>query len=755
MKAGISFMIMFLLSCFIQIQAQTLSVNLGEDASMAEPTTLAPPAYLKNSFGIVPGGKHITADGVLKILIVFVRFSDDYVNTDTWTNYTTLPTWAANMVDNSVPANGIYANENLSNFIDRFSGGDGSGNAGDLQIIGDVYYVSLSNPRSTYFTDIQVNNEVIDILDDTGGPFNIDFREYDNWEFKVGNTAYVHDYRPYNSATGTGGDGNLDFMAVFWRDISISRASDVGGVSSISMTATTRDGISITTSSGITGFKAREFYNFKVIRIISHELGHNMMGISGGNYYSHFDRKNINEGNISFSSLMVNYGGKYFNAYEKYRLGWLEPTVITANTTGIQLDETYIENEAILIPVRYDASSNLKEFYLIENFHTTNDYGTANPFLDGNPFTNSIGRGIYIYHIEDEDLTYPTRSVLDMECSDGRWNWNLSTGASTEAYRQDDTIFRQTENAASGYDERDYITITVGSTTYIDYSALTPTSGPATTENLNTRRYTRDDSLGDQEDLFDEENSYVFSKYSNPSTLLASGTHSNVGLEIVSYNSSTKEYTLNIGFGDTFVATPRNLRAGYLSTQHPSIIWDPVVDQDLTGYQVYRQYNNGGWYLIATTGSTDTSYIDSGIVYDKPIFEYDVNYKIRAKDTGNHTSQYSNIVYSEGRYNDDPRVMQSGGTQKQLEEEYDYSIASYPNPFNPVSKINFSLPSYSFVKIKVYSSIGEEIRTLTNNYYSKGNHCVLFNASDLPSGLYIVTIQAEGYFDRIKVMLTK
>jgi len=67
---------------------------------------------------------------------------------------------------------------------------------------------------------------------------------------------------------------------------------------------------------------------------------------------------------------------------------------------------------------------------------------------------------------------------------------------------------------------------------------------------------------------------------------------------------------------------------------------------------------------------------------------------------------------------------------------------NYPNPFNPSTTIRFSMPEESFVTIKVFNTLGEEITTLINENIIAGNYEIEFDASKLPSGIYIYRLQA-------------
>ena len=80
---------------------------------------------------------------------------------------------------------------------------------------------------------------------------------------------------------------------------------------------------------------------------------------------------------------------------------------------------------------------------------------------------------------------------------------------------------------------------------------------------------------------------------------------------------------------------------------------------------------------------------------------------------------------------------------------------NYPNPFNPSTTISYRLPSNTFVTLRVYDVLGRAIRTLVNEQESVGNHSVLFDASNLPSGVYLCELEAGPYHETKKMLLLK
>jgi len=80
---------------------------------------------------------------------------------------------------------------------------------------------------------------------------------------------------------------------------------------------------------------------------------------------------------------------------------------------------------------------------------------------------------------------------------------------------------------------------------------------------------------------------------------------------------------------------------------------------------------------------------------------------------------------------------------------------SYPNPFNPSTIIRFAIPEESFVTIKVFNILGEEITTLINENIIAGNYEAEFYLTTLPSGIYFYQIQAGSFIETKKMVLMK
>jgi hypothetical protein len=80
---------------------------------------------------------------------------------------------------------------------------------------------------------------------------------------------------------------------------------------------------------------------------------------------------------------------------------------------------------------------------------------------------------------------------------------------------------------------------------------------------------------------------------------------------------------------------------------------------------------------------------------------------------------------------------------------------NFPNPFNPSTTISFAVPNEELVTLKVYNSLGEEVKELINETKPVGNYSVSFDASELTSGIYFYKISAGSFSNSKKMVLLK
>jgi len=80
---------------------------------------------------------------------------------------------------------------------------------------------------------------------------------------------------------------------------------------------------------------------------------------------------------------------------------------------------------------------------------------------------------------------------------------------------------------------------------------------------------------------------------------------------------------------------------------------------------------------------------------------------------------------------------------------------NYPNPFNPTTQIGFSIPENGQVDISVFNLLGQQIGSLFSSNLKKGYHEILFDGSNLASGIYYYSVRFNGNSKSGKFILSK
>jgi plastocyanin len=82
-------------------------------------------------------------------------------------------------------------------------------------------------------------------------------------------------------------------------------------------------------------------------------------------------------------------------------------------------------------------------------------------------------------------------------------------------------------------------------------------------------------------------------------------------------------------------------------------------------------------------------------------------------------------------------------------------IQNFPNPFNPSTKISYTIPERGNVSLKVFNLLGSQVAELVNGEIEAGSYDITFNASNLPTGTYFYRLQTSSYVETKKMILLK
>lgn len=100
-------------------------------------------------------------------------------------------------------------------------------------------------------------------------------------------------------------------------------------------------------------------------------------------------------------------------------------------------------------------------------------------------------------------------------------------------------------------------------------------------------------------------------------------------------------------------------------------------------------------------------------------------------------------------------VVVNGVTEKNNSLPSQFSLGqNYPNPFNPETTIEYEIPSFGFISLKVFDVLGKEISSIQNGYQFPGKYQYRFStvANQIPSGVYFYSL-TSGSFSSTKRMV--
>jgi hypothetical protein len=701
--------------------AVLFTVFLFNTASLAQEFVCGTPN------GVIPanipnGGLHIPSLGTLKVLVVFVRFKDDTGPHNYWPS-NGFPSFANTYLDpNSQTGSSHYLN--LTNYYRTMSTND------RLLVVGEVknivtnenraYYFNAANYGSTnprYFATKKVLQDQVDPL--------VNFNTYDNWSYNS-NSNPPHINQP---------DGTVDMIIMIWRGLQFSSIwggeASLGDISETLPNYTVENGtktikarFGANLGSGVTvhsnGGKWPE-YNFHTA---VHEVAHWLLG-SGHPYGA--DGPNNHE----FWGMLVPASfGICANAYEREKLIWIKPAYPVVNITGDMVNtpiEDFVTTGRIYKYHPSNGGSN--EWYYFENHQKLNIYDNAT--------VNSNDKGIFVLH---QGGNYQSGDNIRVKTSNGQWDWR-NTGNATCFDNQTVPKLKPASINRAGKNNRDKFG--VGANAWLFYldGWTTGTWPPGSCggwlygEGLNNS--------------FNATYNNVFSPYSNPYTHTWSGSQNNFTMEIISQNGSivnAKYYITNPIGGKP--AKPQALTIGPGPSSRVQLNWAANIDPDLSIYEISRKDDVYGniWSVIATT--TNTNFVDWQRTYT-PSGYANTTYRIRAKDTQVLYSIYSDEVST--------KTVPTGKANSEtvVDQEFEYKLENYPNPFNPTTKIRYSIKEAGLVSLKVFDILGKEVMVLVNEEKPAGVFESEFDASNLPSGVYFYTMHVNNFVSSKKMMLIK
>ena len=215
------------------------------------------------------------------------------------------------------------------------------------------------------------------------------------------------------------------------------------------------------------------------------------------------------------------------------------------------------------------------------------------------------------------------------------------------------------------------------------------------------------------------------------------GTHTLSGTAVTGFSDFTggQENVLPVSLSSfTFSVNVRDVKLN----------WVTGSEMNNSGFEIervgIRQLAPGNWEKIGyVSGKGTTNEQTTYNFEDKKLVAGKYQYRLKQIDN-NGNFEYHNL---------------NGDVEVGVPKKYEMS-QNYPNPFNPMTKIDFQLPMDGKVSLKIFDITGREMATLLNNEFKKADYyTVMFNGSNLSSGVYFYRIVADKYVATKKMVLLK
>ena len=194
------------------------------------------------------------------------------------------------------------------------------------------------------------------------------------------------------------------------------------------------------------------------------------------------------------------------------------------------------------------------------------------------------------------------------------------------------------------------------------------------------------------------------------------------------------------------------------------------VDLSRFGHVEFKAYGHGTIRLVLEKESID-SWDQFGYTFtlqpEEETFRIPVTEFTRTNGSAGFSADDVTLLafyversgYSTQRFDFSIRDLSFGGSPVAAEQDEvpaGFSLQpNYPNPFNPSTRITFSIPRSQHVRLEVFDMLGRRVETLVDGITAGGEHTVSFDAHDLPSAPYLYRLEAGGNVEAKTMVLLK
>ncbi len=213
---------------------------------------------------------------------------------------------------------------------------------------------------------------------------------------------------------------------------------------------------------------------------------------------------------------------------------------------------------------------------------------------------------------------------------------------------------------------------------------------------------------------------------------------------------------------------------GDYADQEENMMNEPSIGPDGTIYYTYVD-------IIDTTGSNGDPDLfnfnimvvyseDNGITWSNPVSVLDQYHGYEPNGVARNATDKLHITYRDHHDADNPGLYYYMGVPTDTLKQLATSIGAganasvpgefalyqnYPNPFNPTTTIRFDLKESGRVRLTVYNALGQKIATLVDKKMQAGHKGVVWDAQDMPTGIYFYRLEAGSYTETKRMILLK
>lgn len=190
--------------------------------------------------------------------------------------------------------------------------------------------------------------------------------------------------------------------------------------------------------------------------------------------------------------------------------------------------------------------------------------------------------------------------------------------------------------------------------------------------------------------------------------------------------------------------------------------WDQVFSVEITA--------DGGYMIAGYTESFGAGSEDFYIIKTDPFGDEiwsavyggeSADVCFSAHQTSDEGYVLAGITYSFGEGNSNVWLIRLDSETPVIEEDRADQPSqitlhqNFPNPFNPATTINYRLPQASHIQIEIYSILAQRVAILFDGLQQAGEHAVVWDASDFPSGVYFARLEIAEKSESITMVLLK